>query len=62
MTHSLAVTFVESIFGGQLISTIICSECNTVSTTTEPILDISLPIPTRYGGSLEIHGEQSKMV
>ncbi|XP_033741487.1 ubiquitin carboxyl-terminal hydrolase 45-like [Pecten maximus] len=37
-------TFVDSVFGGNLISTVICEECSYISQIFEPFLDISLPI------------------
>ncbi|XP_064615598.1 ubiquitin carboxyl-terminal hydrolase 16-like [Liolophura sinensis] len=38
------VTFVDQVFGGQLISTVVCGECNYVSQIFEPFLDLSLSI------------------
>lgn len=40
-------TFVDSIFGGQLSSTVSCLECGHSSTIYEPFLDLSLPVPTK---------------
>lgn len=37
-------TFVDSVFGGNLISTVICEECSFISQIFEPFLDISIPI------------------
>lgn len=37
-------TFVECLFGGQLISTIVCEECKYISQILEPFLDLSLPV------------------
>ncbi|OWF43003.1 ubiquitin carboxyl-terminal hydrolase 45-like [Mizuhopecten yessoensis] len=37
-------TFVDAVFGGNLISTVICEECSYISQIFEPFLDISLPI------------------
>ncbi|XP_060077798.1 ubiquitin carboxyl-terminal hydrolase 16-like [Ylistrum balloti] len=37
-------TFVDAVFGGSLISTVICEECSYISQIFEPFLDISLPI------------------
>lgn len=42
-----ATTFVESFFGGQLCSTVRCCECGHSSVVYEPMLDLSLQIPTR---------------
>ncbi|KAL3634466.1 ubiquitin-specific protease ubp2 [Castilleja foliolosa] len=40
-------TFVDTIFGGQLSSTVSCLECGHSSTLYEPFLDLSLPVPTK---------------
>ncbi|KAL7145216.1 hypothetical protein ABFS83_07G066000 [Erythranthe nasuta] len=40
-------TFVDTIFGGQLSSTVTCLECGYASTNYEPFLDLSLPVPTK---------------
>ncbi|KAL8617496.1 hypothetical protein ACOMHN_060996 [Nucella lapillus] len=37
-------TFVDSLFGGQLVSTITCEECSHVSQIVESFLDLSLPV------------------
>ncbi|XP_052241932.1 ubiquitin carboxyl-terminal hydrolase 45-like isoform X2 [Dreissena polymorpha] len=37
-------TFVDCLFGGQLISTVICEECKYISQILEPFLDLSLPV------------------
>ncbi|XP_077976954.1 ubiquitin carboxyl-terminal hydrolase 16-like [Glandiceps talaboti] len=37
-------TFVDGVFGGQLISTVHCEECRQPSEVYEPFLDLSLPI------------------
>ncbi|KAL4233209.1 Ubiquitin carboxyl-terminal hydrolase 16 [Mactra antiquata] len=37
-------TFVECLFGGQLISTVVCEECKYISQILEPFLDLSLPV------------------
>eukprot|EP01132_Coremiostelium_polycephalum_P002421 gene2421-2989_t len=39
-------TYIDKIFGGQLISVITCLHCGYVSKTFEPFLDLSLSIPT----------------
>ncbi|XP_075450039.1 ubiquitin carboxyl-terminal hydrolase 16 isoform X2 [Ascaphus truei] len=36
--------FVDRLFGGELTSTIMCDECQTVSLVHEPFLDLSLPV------------------
>ena len=40
-------TLVDELFSGELRSTIVCLTCGAVSCTSEPCLDISLPIPSR---------------
>ncbi|KAF2291964.1 hypothetical protein GH714_042306 [Hevea brasiliensis] len=40
-------TFMDSLFGGQIASTVSCIECNHSSTVYEPFLDLSLPVPTK---------------
>ncbi|GAB6026724.1 Ubiquitin carboxyl-terminal hydrolase 16 [Chamberlinius hualienensis] len=37
-------TLVDDIFGGQLISTVLCDECGMSSQVFEPFLDLSLPV------------------
>ncbi|XP_060799334.1 ubiquitin carboxyl-terminal hydrolase 16 isoform X2 [Neoarius graeffei] len=39
-----AKSFVERVFGGELTSTVMCTECETVSVVTEMFLDLSLPV------------------
>lgn len=34
----------ERVFGGELTSTVMCTECKTVSVVTEVFLDLSLPV------------------
>lgn len=36
--------FVDHVFGGEIISTVMCKECKTVSMVTEVFLDLSLPV------------------
>ncbi|CAK9141440.1 unnamed protein product [Ilex paraguariensis] len=40
-------TFIDTIFGGQLSSTVTCLECGHSSVVHEPFLDLSLPVPTK---------------
>ncbi|XP_044479337.1 ubiquitin carboxyl-terminal hydrolase 2-like [Mangifera indica] len=40
-------TFVDSVFGGLISSTVCCVECGHSSTVYEPFLDLSLPVPTK---------------
>lgn len=42
--HCATQTFVDSVFGGQLASTVVCQECGDVSVVYEPFLDLSLPL------------------
>ncbi|ESO89287.1 hypothetical protein LOTGIDRAFT_229162 [Lottia gigantea] len=37
-------TFIDSLFGGQLVSTVMCEECKHISQIFEPFLDLSLPV------------------
>lgn len=37
-------TFVDSLFGGYLMSTVTCEECKNISQIFEPFLDLSLPV------------------
>ncbi|KAK3098342.1 hypothetical protein FSP39_018619 [Pinctada imbricata] len=37
-------TFIDSLFGGHLISTVTCEECKYISQIFEPFLDLSLPV------------------
>ncbi|XP_006813669.1 ubiquitin carboxyl-terminal hydrolase 16-like [Saccoglossus kowalevskii] len=42
--QNMNMTFVDSVFGGQLISTVLCEECHLPSIVYEQFLDLSLPI------------------
>ena len=42
-------TVIDGIFGGQLISTITCSQCHSVNQVFEGFLDLSLPIVEEKG-------------
>jgi hypothetical protein len=37
-------TFIDQLFGGHLLSSIVCEECKTCLQRVEPFLDLSLPI------------------
>ena len=37
-------TLLDKIFGGQLVSTIVCEQCHNSSQIYEPFLDLSLPL------------------
>ncbi|KAF8402102.1 hypothetical protein HHK36_013054 [Tetracentron sinense] len=47
ITSNPVDTFVDSIFGGKLISTVCCVECGHSSIVYEPFLDLSLPVRTK---------------
>lgn len=44
-------TLVDRLFGGRLCSSILCSSCGHRSSSFEPFLDVSLPIPTATNSS-----------
>lgn len=46
-SEPVSCTFVDSIFGGRLSSTVCCVECGHSSVVDEPFLDLSLPVPTK---------------
>ncbi len=47
---------IETIFKGELVSSILCRVCNRISTSVEPFLDLSLPIrESREIGSHLVH-------
>jgi hypothetical protein len=37
-------TCIDSLFGGHLLSTVLCEQCKMCSQNIEPFLDLSLPI------------------
>ncbi|KAK4794271.1 hypothetical protein SAY86_012265 [Trapa natans] len=45
--NSQSLTFVDSVFGGKISSTICCMDCGFSSTVYEPFLNLSLPVPTK---------------
>nr|XP_060626441.1 ubiquitin carboxyl-terminal hydrolase 16 isoform X2 [Anolis sagrei ordinatus] len=47
--RKITQTFVDRIFGGELTSTIMCEECQTVSLVHESFLDLSLPVLNDQG-------------
>lgn len=49
-----ALTFVDTIFGGQISSTVSCLECGHASVVYEPYLDLSLPLPTKRSPSKKV--------
>lgn len=42
------VTYIDSMFGGRVESTLMCHSCGTTSATFETFLDLSVPIPVRF--------------
>jgi len=55
-------TFVEKIFGGQLSSTVRCCLCGHSSVVYEPILDLSLPIPSKQPNKKAVvHKDQAQV-
>lgn len=46
-------TFIDQIFGGHLLSSVVCSECNYVMQRVESFLDLSLPINTSRTDNLK---------
>ncbi|XP_060093480.1 ubiquitin carboxyl-terminal hydrolase 45 isoform X2 [Heteronotia binoei] len=42
--ESVKMNFIDRIFVGELTSTIMCEECENISTVKEPFIDLSLPI------------------
>ncbi|KAK6914311.1 Peptidase C19, ubiquitin carboxyl-terminal hydrolase [Dillenia turbinata] len=47
MSSNIGPSFVDTVFGGQLSSTVCCLECGHSSVVYEPFLDLSLPVPTK---------------
>ncbi|TSK67195.1 Ubiquitin carboxyl-terminal hydrolase 16 [Bagarius yarrelli] len=43
-SNGVTKNFVERVFGGELTSTVMCTECKTVSEVVEVFLDLSLPV------------------
>ena len=39
------ITLIDEIYAGELRSSVVCLSCGQISTSTEPFLDLSLPIP-----------------
>ncbi|XP_072991726.1 ubiquitin carboxyl-terminal hydrolase 2-like [Typha latifolia] len=53
-TSSSAATMMDSIFGGQLSSTVSCVDCGHTSVVHEPFLDLSLPVPSKKPPSKKV--------
>ncbi|KAI5625437.1 ubiquitin carboxyl-terminal hydrolase 16, partial [Silurus asotus] len=53
-------SFVELVFGGELTSTVMCTECNTVSAVTELFLDLSLPVSEESYRKKKVAGQLNK--
>ncbi|KAF8394098.1 hypothetical protein HHK36_020303 [Tetracentron sinense] len=54
ITSNHVHTFVDTIFGGQLVSTVYCVECKHSSIVYEPFLDLSLPVPIKKPSSKKV--------
>uniref|UniRef100_A0A8C6LYE0 ubiquitinyl hydrolase 1 n=1 Tax=Nothobranchius furzeri TaxID=105023 RepID=A0A8C6LYE0_NOTFU len=50
--NGLPKNFVDQVFGGEMMSTIMCQQCRTVSVVTEMFLDLSLPVSNEVGQML----------
>ncbi|KAF7218788.1 transcript variant X2 [Nothobranchius furzeri] len=48
--NGLPKNFVDQVFGGEMMSTIMCQQCRTVSVVTEMFLDLSLPVSNEAYG------------
>ncbi|KAM6446526.1 ubiquitin carboxyl-terminal hydrolase 16 isoform 1-T2 [Liasis olivaceus] len=55
-------SFVDRIFGGELTSTIMCEECQTVSLVHEPFLDLSLPVLNDQTGKKKTNENNVKKI
>ncbi|XP_026799189.3 ubiquitin carboxyl-terminal hydrolase 16 isoform X2 [Pangasianodon hypophthalmus] len=53
-------SFVDRVFGGELTSTVMCTECKTVSVVTEVFLDLSLPVADEAYRKKKGGGQQKK--
>ncbi|XP_071485111.1 ubiquitin carboxyl-terminal hydrolase 16-like, partial [Diadema antillarum] len=52
-------TFVDTVFGGHLISSVKCNECHNISEILEPFLDLSLPILEAKGSKRNLSTSKS---
>lgn len=55
--HDNPNNIIEQTFSNRLLSTVRCLKCNTVSRTFDPILDLSLEIPTRRKNLQEMNDD-----
>lgn len=57
-------TFIDSLFGGHLLSSIYCEQCKTCSQNIEPFLDLSLPIvdEKKAFNSIQQHQQQGAQI
>lgn len=55
-------SFVDRIFGGELTSTIMCEECQTVSLVHESFLDLSLPVLNDQAGKRKTSNKNIKKI
>ncbi|KAJ6662479.1 hypothetical protein lerEdw1_011893 [Lerista edwardsae] len=60
--RKITQSFVDRIFGGELTSTIMCEECQTVSLVHESFLDLSLPVLNDWGGKRKTNDKNVKRV
>ncbi|XP_058270361.1 ubiquitin carboxyl-terminal hydrolase 16 isoform X2 [Hemibagrus wyckioides] len=59
-SNGVTKSFVERVFGGELTSTVMCTECKTVSVVTEVFLDLSLPVADEAYKKKKGGGQQKK--
>ncbi|XP_066476168.1 ubiquitin carboxyl-terminal hydrolase 16 [Tiliqua scincoides] len=60
--RKITQSFVDRIFGGELTSTIMCEECQTVSLVHESFLDLSLPVLNDQGSKRKSNDKNVKKV
>ncbi|XP_042313062.1 ubiquitin carboxyl-terminal hydrolase 16 [Sceloporus undulatus] len=60
--RKITQTFVDRVFGGELTSTIMCEECQTVSLVHESFLDLSLPVFNEQGSKKKIGEKNVKKI
>ncbi|GAA6084089.1 ubiquitin carboxyl-terminal hydrolase 16 isoform X2 [Tachysurus ichikawai] len=58
-SNGVTKSFVERVFGGELTSTLMCTDCKTVSMVTEVFLDLSLPVANEAYRK-KVGGQQKK--
>jgi len=50
-------SFIDSLFGGHLVSSIYCEQCKTCSQNIEPFLDLSLPIVDERSAQVQLSAQ-----